>query len=208
MAACRFKDSHLSALMQPALALFTLSSCAGTDPCHPGRRALLSLLEAISSAFQLSGPGSSEAEGCPPPPCPASLLAIPSSWRREHLTASRPSPPASGHCCPTCVHAGGPCAPPEPVCRASSLTITRLDSGDHLHTLPVKSPHFWALPAAPAAAVATDAWSELPLPAAQSSRFVTPLKKMLQGSAQGSGHVAHPPLGLFLRKSWSHISMY
>ena len=34
--ACRFKESHLSALMQPALVLFTLSSCAGTDPCHPG----------------------------------------------------------------------------------------------------------------------------------------------------------------------------
>ena len=97
--ACRFKESHLSALMQPALVLFTLSSCAGTDPCHPGRRALLSLLEAISSAFQPLGPGSSEAEGCPPPPCPASLLAIPSAAPRgpPSSPAAEPAEGASDH---------------------------------------------------------------------------------------------------------------
>lgn len=95
-AACCFKESHLSALMQPALVLFTLPSCAGTNLCHPGRRALLSLLEAVSSAFQPSGPGSSEAEGCPPPPCPASFLATPSvAPRGPPFPAAEPAEGAS-----------------------------------------------------------------------------------------------------------------
>lgn len=122
--ACRFKESHLSALMQPALVLFTLSSCAGTDPCHPGRMALLSLLEAITSAFQPLGPGSSEAEGCPPPPCPASLLAIPSAAPRgppsspaaepaEGASDSQPAVPARlGSLLPhLCARRGALCSP-------------------------------------------------------------------------------------------------
>lgn len=173
------------------------------------------------------GPGSSSRR-LSASPASASFLATPGlsslraafslwlqSWRREHLTVSRPPLPASGHChgAPSpaalllCVARWGASVLPRVCLPCLVSNNNKVGPGDHMHTLPVKLPHFWALPAAPAAAVATDAWPELPLPAAQSGRFVTPLKKMPQGSTRKWPCCLSTSRSVSM-KSWSHISMY
>ena len=72
-AAWCFKKSHLSpAFMQLTLVLFTLSSCAGNDPCHPGRRTL-SLCSRLSPLPSSLGPGVFQSRRLSPSPVPCQL---------------------------------------------------------------------------------------------------------------------------------------
>lgn len=132
-------------------------------PLSSGDKECLSLPEAILSLLSLSqqwavlfqSRGQRGRATVSPAPCqlPAdtklSSLGL-HGQLRQHLTISWPLPPAwvivtgaqPRRTFSFRPHAGVLRSPPEFVCRTSSLIITKLDSGDHVQTLPIKPPYF------------------------------------------------------------------